>query len=71
MKTGDTVVVKEDYILNVSLGDTKIIFGEGSKGIILSTGKNECRVGFKITETITVSTKVDISTITVTKDMDL
>lgn len=62
MHQGDMVKLMDDYNLTTSIGNVRIYFGGGTKGIILKTqeGSDVVEVGFTLNETITIGALVDI-----------
>jgi hypothetical protein len=61
MKVGDTVILKDQYNVSVSFGNIGFVFGPGTEGIVFQVEDNtsSVSVGFKLTDTITVTTILD------------
>lgn len=61
MKVGDTVTLKDQYNVSVSFGNVGLVIGPGTEGIVFQVEENTSSVlvGFKLTNTITVTTILD------------
>lgn len=67
MKIGDSIILKEDYNVSITLGNVGFLIGAGSKGVILKIQDHTSKVlvGFKINETITTTAVIDHNTLKV------